>query len=266
MGFKENLRKKIEIEALSNKVIRSIGSPESGRKVDKDAMRGLLEMSDYQHRREREMDLYIRNGDSEKGTILVLDNDLTIYETTVDDVAMRKNPVVKEMVSIRNIIKILNDKDVVVSRKQESVQRVREECLQKLDLSWTPADIADIAREGTASLHSRYAEGVIEALQMFAELLGYRKPPQSLRISHHEIFGAAQETPDAGGLQYGPAVLYSPVHNEIKLIERELRTGDASDVEHFHAVASGAEKPDKKQDDVFEFLKQEVLRRKEGSD
>ena len=229
-------------------------------------MRGLLEMSDYQHRREREMDLYIRNGDSDEGTILVLDNDLTIYETTVDDVVMRKNPVVKEMVSIRNIIKILNDKDVVVSRKQESVERVRGECLQKLDLSWTPADIADIAREGTASLHSRYAEGVIEALQMFAELLDYGKPPHSLRIPHHEIFGAASETPDTGALQYGPAVLYSLAQNEIKLIERGLRTGEASDVEYYHAVGSGAEEPDKKQDDVFEFLKQEVLRRRDRSD
>lgn len=259
MGFKENLRKKIEIDALADKVMRSIGSAESGSKVDKDAMRQLLEMSDYQHRREREMDLYLHDGDADKGIILVLDNDLTIYDSTLDDVVMRKNPVIKEMVSIRNVIKILNDKDVVVSRKAQSVERIRSECLAKLDLSWKPEDIADIAREGIASLHSNYAEGVIEVLQMFSELLDYRKPPQPLRMHHFQIYGRLQETPDAAGQQYGPVVLYSLAHNEMKLIEREIRTWEPADVEYYHAVAAGAEKPDKEQDAVFEFLKEAVL-------
>jgi len=266
MGFKENLRRKIEIEALTAKVIGSIGPAESGRKVDKDAMRRLLEISDYQYRREREMDLYIRNGDSNEGIILVLDNDLTIYESTVDDVVMRKNPLIKEMVRIRNVIKILNDNDVVVSRKQESVERIRDECLQKLDLTWKADDIADIAREGTASLHSNDSEGVIETLQMFAELLDYRKPPQAFRIRHCEIFGERQATPETGGVQIGPVVLYSPAHNELKLIEGRLRSNEASEVEFYHAVAAGTERPDKKQDEVFTFLKDEVLRRKDRSD
>jgi hypothetical protein len=260
MGFKQNLRKKIEIDELANKVIGSIGTAESGSKVDKDAMRKLLEMSDYRHQRERDMDLYLHDGDSGRGAILVLDNDLTIYHSTVDDVVMRKNPLIKEMVSIRNVIKILNDKDVVVSRKAQSVERIRNECLAKLDLSWKPEDIADIAREGIASLHSNYAEGVSEVLQMFAELLDYRKPPQPLRMHHFEIYGRLQEAPETAGQQYGPLVLYSLAHNEIKLIEREIRTADESDVEFYHAVAAGAEKPDRQQDAVFEFLKEAVLR------
>lgn len=262
MGFKENLRKKIEIEALADKVMRSLGPVESGRKVDKEAMRQLLEMSDYQHRREREMDLYLHDGDAEKSTILVLDNDLTIYESTLDDVVMRKNPLIKEMVSIRNVIKILNDKDVVVSRKDQSVERVRNECLANLDLSWEPADIAEIAREGIAALHSNYSDGVIEVLQMFADLLDYQKPPQPLRIRHHEIYGALQDEPESGEAHYGPAVLYSLAHNEIRLIERAIRPSDPSDVEYFHAVAAGTENPDEQQDAVFEYLKAAVLQDK----
>ncbi|HHP7235583.1 MAG TPA: hypothetical protein ACFCUC_13210 [Desulfobacterales bacterium] len=260
MGFKQNLRKKIEIEELANKVIGSIGTAESGSKVDKNAMRKLLEMSDYRHQRERDMDLYLHDGDSGRGAILVLDNDLTIYHSTLDDVVMRKNPLIKEMVSIRNVIKILNDKDVVVSRKAQSVERVRNECLAKLDLSWKPEDIADIAREGIASLHSNYAEGVSEVLQMFAELLDYGKPPQPLRMHHFKIYGRLQEVPETAGQHYGPVVLYSLAHSEIKLIEREIRTADESDVEFYHAVAAGAEKPDRQQDAVFEFLKEAVLR------
>ena len=49
MSYKENLLTKIKIDKLANTVIASIGPAESGRKVDKDAMRTLLEMSPYQY-------------------------------------------------------------------------------------------------------------------------------------------------------------------------------------------------------------------------
>ena len=146
MSYKENLLKKIDIDRLVNRVITSIGSPDSGRKLDKEAMRRLLDMAGYTHRHERDLDLYLENGGATKGLILVLDNDLTIYDTTVEDVIIRKSPVLKEMVSIRNIIKILNDKDVVVSRKEASVMHVREECVEQLDLSHTAQDIGDIEK------------------------------------------------------------------------------------------------------------------------
>ena len=85
------------------------------------------------------------------------------------------------MVSIRKIIKILNDKDVVVSRREESVQSVQQACLATVDLSFTADDIADIGRQGFASLESNYAEGVLESLAMFAELLGYQPPPSAFK-------------------------------------------------------------------------------------
>ena len=63
------------------------------------------------------MDLYILGNTAKKKKILVLDNGLAIYHTTIEDVCMRKSPSVKEMISIRNTIKILNDEDVILGKK-----------------------------------------------------------------------------------------------------------------------------------------------------
>ena len=265
MSYKENLLKKIEIDRLVNRVITSIGSPDSGRKVDKEAMRRLLDMAGYTHRRERDLDLYLENDGATKGLILVLDNDLTIYDTTVEDVIIRKSPVIKEMISIRNIIKILNDKDVVVSRKEASVMHVREACVKQLDLSHTADDIGDIAIDGKASLESRYADGVVEVLAMFAEMLGYQPPPKVFQVRHHDIIGALTEK--AGGdIRFGPAVIYSMAHNEIKVIDRQLSSLSKDDLDYFQGVVKGETKSTAEGSDVFEFLKQSVLKKESLSE
>jgi hypothetical protein len=264
MSYKENLLKKIEIDRLVNRVITSIASSDSGRKLDKEAMRRLLDMAGYSHRHERDLDLYLENDSATKGLILVLDNDLTIYDTSVEDVIIRKSPVLKEMISIRNIIKILNDKDVVVSRKEASVMHVRNACVKQLDLSHTPDDINDIAIDGKASLESRYADGVVEVLAMFAEILGYQPPPKVFDARHHDIIGALTEK--AGGdIQFGPAVIYSKVNNEIRLIDRQLSSLTKDDLDYFQAVVKGEAKAAAEGADVFQFLKQSALNKEPHS-
>ncbi|MBU2621632.1 MAG: hypothetical protein KKD92_04875, partial [Proteobacteria bacterium] len=114
MSFKENLLKKIRIDKMAEKMLNSIGPPDSGRKVDKETMRKMLEMSAYQTRKERDLELYIHDNADGIKRILVLDNELPLYNTTVDDVVLRKSPTLKEMLSIRNALKILNDADVIV--------------------------------------------------------------------------------------------------------------------------------------------------------
>ena len=86
-----------------------------------------------------------------KTRILVLDNDLAIYNTTVYDVAMRKTPTVKEMMNPFNVVKILKDTDVVISKKEESVKTIQKECIDRLDLSYDESDLDEIAKDGTAS-------------------------------------------------------------------------------------------------------------------
>ena len=258
MSFKDNLLKKIQINQLSRTVLASIGSAESGLKIDKDAMRSLLEISSYQYQKERDLDLYIQKIDGEQSRILVLDNELPIYETTVEDVLIRKSPYTKEMLSIKNIIKILKDSDVKLSRKEASLKTVQKECVDRLDLTYDASDIKAIAKEGADSLENGYADGVVESLSLFAELLGYRPPPKAFRIRHHEIFGRVTER-QSGEFLYGPTVILSRITNSLAMVEETISGFDKGRVAYFLKIARGEEKASIEWADVFQWLKDAVL-------
>jgi len=261
MSFKENLLTKLKINNLANKVIASIGPVESGSKVDKDAMRSLLELSPYQYQKARDLDLYVQGSDQEQKTIFVLDNELPIYRTTIDDVVMRKSPLIKEMVKIRNIIKILKDTDVKLSRKDESVKAIQKECIDQIDLSFNESDIAEIAKDGQASLERDYPAGVIECLELFAELLDYKPAPKAFQLGRHKIFGAL--TPKAGGeVLYGPMIIYSLIHGILKLIEEQISSFDKTKTEFVQQVAAGKQKAAIEGPEVFEYLKNTVLKKR----
>ena len=258
MSFKENLLKKIKINQLSVKVLSSIGSAESGLKIDREAMRSLLEMAPYQYQKERDLDLYIQEGTGKLSRILVLDNELPIYETTVEDVLIRKSPYTKEMLSIRNIFKILKDSDVKLSRKEASLESVQKQCIDALDLSWKPADIEDIAREGVDSLKNSYAEGVVESLALLAELLGYRQPPRVFLIRHHEIFAKVSEK-TAGEIELGPVVVFSLIDNSLVMLEENISSLDKGQLKYYQQIAQGKEKASLEGEDVFRWLKEAVI-------
>ncbi len=259
MSFKENLLAKIKINGLAAKVIDSIGPAESGRKIDKETMRSLLEMSPYQYQKARDLDLYVEGIDEKQKKILVLDNELPIYQTTIDDVAMRKSPLIKEMANIRNIIKILKDSDVKLSRKQESVKAIQSECIDRLDLSYNESDINEIAADGQASFERDYTDGVIECLGLFAELLDYKPAPKAFQLSRHKIIG--ELTPKAGGeVLYGPMIIYSLIHGTLKLIEEQISSFDKTKIELVQQVAAGKQKAAIEGADVFQFLKNTVLK------
>jgi hypothetical protein len=260
MSFKENLLKKIQINQLARKVLASFGPPASGSKIDKDAMCSILAMSPYQYQKERDLDLYIEDLADEPSKILVLDNELPIYRTTVEDVVIRKSPYTKEMLKIGNIIKILKDSDVKTSRKEESLQIIRQECIDRLDLAYDAADIEAIAKEGVDSLENGYTEGIIESLTLFAELLGYQPPPKAFRLRHHEISGAVTGK-QSGEIVYGPAVILSLIDNSLRMVKDEISSLDKAKVEFFHQVAQGKEKPSAEGKEVFRYLKEAVLRR-----
>ena len=261
MSFKENLLTKIKINRLSDKVLASIGPVESGSKVDKEAMRSLLEMSPYQHQKARDLDLYVVGVDQEQKKIFVLDNELPIYQTTIDDVVMRKSPLIKEMVKIGNIIKILKDTDVKLSRKDESVKTIQKECIEQLDLSFNTADIDEIAKDGQASLERDYPDGVIECLELFAELLDYKPAPKAFQLGRHKILGAL--TAKSGGeILYGPMIIYSQIHGTLKLIEEQISSFDKTKMELVQQVAAGKQKAAVEGSDVFEYLKNTVSKKK----
>jgi hypothetical protein len=258
MSFKENLLAKIKIDRLAATVIASIGPPESSVKADKDTMRRLLEMSPYRYQKVRDLDLYVQGTDPEKKKVFVLDNELPIYETTIDDVAMRKSPLIKEMANIRNMIKILKDSDVKISRKEESVKAIQSESIRQLDLSFSEADIDQIARDGQASLERDYPDGVVECLDLFAELLDYKPAPKAFQLSQHKIIG--ELTPKAGGeVLYGPIIIYSQIHGTLKLIDEQISSFDKTKLALFQQVAANKKKPNVEGAEVLTYLKNKIL-------
>jgi hypothetical protein len=259
MAFKDNLLKKIEIKKLSRQVMDSMGPPDSGRRIDKPAAQQLLEMGGYSLKKVRDLDLYLTESTSGTETVIVLDNDLPYYRTSIEDVAMRKSPTVKEMINIKNIIRILNDADVVVSKQVDTVEFVREKCIDRLDLTFSETDLADIQRDGAASLDGAYAEGVIESLELFAEILQYIPPPKPFRISHTRIFGFLAKEPDRQ-LLFGPVVIYSLIHNTLKFIESSTGVSDSETIKKFHMIADGKADADREGATVFEYLKNASMR------
>ncbi|MBW1840451.1 MAG: hypothetical protein JRF27_00520 [Deltaproteobacteria bacterium] len=259
MSFKENLLQKFEIKNMAKKVLDSLGTPGSGRKIDKETMRRLLKMHTYQYRKIRDLDLYIAKEDTGPDRILVLDNELAIYKTTIEDVALRKAPKVKEAMSIRNIIKIMNDKDVVISRKEDSLQTIEKECIDRLDLSFGVSDIQEIETDGVISLEKDYVDGVVESLSLFSELLGYEPPMKDFRVSQHQISGALA-IKESGESMYGPIVIYSIIHNTLKLIDEQIRSDDYEKLKRFQNIVSGKEKASIKGSKVFRYLREAVVK------
>jgi hypothetical protein len=263
MAFKENLLQKIRIDALAARVLASIGPEGGDAKLDRPAMRELLALSPYTPQRERDLDLYVNAADAARPKVLVLDNELPIYRTSVQDVAMRKSPEVREMVSLGNIIKILKDSDVKISRKADSLKTVQEESIARLDLAFDAEEIQSIRRDGIASIESRYADGVNESLALFAELLGYRVPPKPFVLPHCTVYAALYRR-DNGETVAGPAVAFDLRRNRVRLTDEQFGAFDRERVERFHRFAAGDDPVDAEGAAVFERLQTMVLSSRAG--
>lgn len=260
MSFKENLLKKIRISALAEAVLKSLGTPDSGKKLDKNAMRSLLEMRGFAHRKERDLDLFCEPDDHGRQRIMVLGNELAFFLTTVEDVAMRRSPTVKEMISIRNAIKILNDKDITISKGADTLQMIKKECLDMLDLAFDEADLDELVQDGVASLKNNYSDGVIETLSLFAELLEYQAPPRTMTVRHYRIFGASTQK---GGrdIRFGPMVVYGMVQNDLKFLDEQVFISNRQEIERIESIVKGQSKASCEGPDVFTELKDRVMRR-----
>lgn len=258
MAYKDNLLTKIEIDRLVETIANAIGPVDSGKRIDKSLLERLMTFFPWTRQQERDLELYLEAEGSGKTRIFVLDNDLTIYHTTVDDVVLRKSPTVKEMVSIRNAIKILNDKDVVVSKKGRSLRTIQEICIGELDLSFTAADIDEIAKEGVEALENGFAQGIQESLMLFAELLELSPAPKAFALNHHTIYGKRVERP-GGETILGPLLIYSQVHDTLTWLEAPLSSRDKGRFDRLKAVASGDAEATASGPAVLDLMKTKVL-------
>ncbi|MBA3036351.1 MAG: hypothetical protein FP814_07650 [Desulfobacterium sp.] len=258
MPFKQNLINKIRIDKIVNKVLNSIGPPESGHKIDKETMRNILAMFPYQKRNERDLELFVQDTIDNIKKILVLDNELALYNTTVEDVVLRKSPTIKEMLSFRNARKILNDSDVLLSKKEDTVRFFQNEYISSLDLSFNQSDIFDIEKDGCVSLEKGYPDGVIETLELFSELLGCKPLPRNFIISNHIVIGMSN-IEQSGEIRFGPVVIYSMLYNTIKLIDEKIGIHEKEKIELLHKITHGKEKASKEGPEVFQYLANMVL-------
>ncbi len=261
MSFKENLKKKMLIDSLSKTVSPSIGSPGRSRKVDKATMRKLLSLSPFVLEKRRDLELYFRQLEPGIGEILVLDNDLPLYgKTTLDDVTLRKSPELKEMISIRNIIKILNDSDVLMCKGRDALGYVHDRALDLLDLRFEEKDIEEMANDGVDALARGDSETVMETLDLFVEVLGYESVPAEVLVNDYVMFGSHHEAEDVRET-FDSIIMYNDRMNILRLIRETVPVDDPAGREVIYRVAIGEAEPDAEGYRVFQFLKEAVLRK-----
>jgi hypothetical protein len=262
MGFRENLKKKIRIDRLVKIIAPSTGSSGVSRKLDKEKMRELLAMGPYVMEKRRDLELYYRETAGTLNEVLVLDNELPLYgETSLEDVTLRRSPELKEMISIRNIIKILNDSDILIGKGREALSFVQDRTLETLDLHYDKKDIHDLADEALEALARADSNGVIEILELFGEILVFAPLPAEVIVNDYLTYAPAIEDADGGHL-FGPIIMYNDKTNTLKLISRRLNLSDPGAREFIPDVALGKIDPDREGPEVFPFLAKLVLSKK----
>jgi hypothetical protein len=262
ISFKENLLQKIELERLAYRVIASCGTEQARHPVDKEAMGRLLELSPYQYQRERDLDLYVKPVEGELKMILVLDNELPIFRSTVKDVVTRRSPRTLEMWSFRTIRNILVNSDIKISTTGKSVETVLRDAVAQLDLTYTDTDIENLAREGMAWLAGSDAGGVGKSLALFGALLGYEKPPKYFGLDNTVCYGVSAFGRDNEAV-FGPLVLYRPADNTLVWIDQSFSRSDREQMKFLRSVATGQKSVPMTGDAVFEKLQANVLEQPE---
>ncbi len=261
MNFKDNLNKKIEIDELYTAVAKTIIPGDSGTRLDKNLTEKLLKAGPFKYKKERDLDLYLFREEDGQDKVLCLDNELAIYSVGPDEVGLLKSPLIKEMVSIRNAIKILNDSKVIESKKQESLKRVRNMCVAGLDLHYTDFDIDQISENSRIAWEIDDAKGAEQGVRHFVELLDYTIPPKSFRPKG--MFAAGRlDSQGTGKAFFGPMVIFDKHSWTLELIEERMNILDRDNVEKVLKIGQGIEKGDISGSAVFVWLGKAAKREK----
>lgn len=259
MGFKENLKAKIHLDRVYRKVVHTIKEPpDTPRWVDKDLTREILDRTDFEYKKEGNLPLYIRPLREDTMEILVLDNELPVYHTTVEDVILRKNPHWQEMFSIRNVRKIMNDQDVVVSRGRKSLERLRAIALARLDLTFTREDVLALVEDARRAIEEGTAESIRESLDLFFELLGFETVYFEVLEPDLQFFGRSRT--DGGGTPlYENLIVLNEDALSIGMKKGDFSPKNDSDLAWVTRYAQGQERADLRDLEVFQFLSELAL-------
>jgi hypothetical protein len=261
MSFKENLKAKIKLDALLRKITSTIREIPAQKRLDKELTQELLEMTDLEPKKVRDLHLYVRPLEGEIMEVLVFDNELPIYHTTVYDVALRKSPEWKEMFSIKNIKKVMNDQDVIVTKGRESLKRMHANALALLDLSYTGDDLALLVEDARRGLEKKSLEQIQESLNLFFELLDFQ--PVSLGILEHDLQVFARPKTNGGAATTFENILFFNEESfTLGLKKGTLSPQSDLDLAWVMQYARGEEKADLEGAEVLEFLAALALKEK----
>jgi hypothetical protein len=125
-----------------------------------------------------------------------------------------------------------------LSRGEQSVSRVREICIGRLDVTYEKEDLEAIKFDGQASLDSNYPEGVIENLMLFAEILGWQAVPRPFQVDHCAVYGDVH-LDKQGKTVLGPAVVYQRIHQQLKYMGDDIAATDREGLINYQANAAG---------------------------
>ncbi len=258
MSFKENLRAKIQLDALLRKLIFTMRETPAQRWLDKGLTQKLLDMTDLEPKKVRDLHLYVRPLEGETLEVLVLDNELPIYHTTVADVALRKSPMWKEMLSIRNIKKILNDQDVIVSKGKESLKRLHAHALAELDITYTRDDLAELVEDARQGLDQKSVAQIQESFDLFFELLDFQ--PVSLGVLEQDLQSFARPKANGGAVPtFEHLILFDEENLLLGLKKGTFSPQSDLDLAWVMQYARGEETADLQGIEVFEFLAESAL-------
>jgi hypothetical protein len=258
MSFKENLKAKIKADRLFGKLVSTTKEPPAKWWVDKVLTQELLEMTDLEHKKFRDLQLYIHPLESETMEVLVLDNELPIYHTTVADVALRKSPYWQQMFSIRNIRKIMNDQDVVVSKGKESLKRLHANALALLDLTYERDDLAVLLEDARQGLEQKSIEQIQESFDLFFELVAFQAVSVGVLERDLQIF--ARPKINGGDVQtFEHLILFDEKALSLGLKKGTFSPQSDSDLAWVMQYARGEKTADLQGKDVFEFLAELAL-------
>jgi hypothetical protein len=258
MSFKKNLKSKIKLDDLLRKISSTIRETPGQRRLDKKLTQELIEMTDLEYRKARDLHLYVGPLEGEIMEVLVLDNELPIYHTTVADVALRKSPEWKEMFSIKNIKRIMNDQDVIASKGKESLKRMHANAVALLNLTYTGDDLAPLVEDARLALEQKSSGQIQESFDLFFELVDFQ--PVSLGVLEHDLQIFAR--PKING---GKATTFEhPIFFDEDSFVLGLKKGTFSpqsdlDLAWLMQYARGEETADLQSIQVFEFLAELAL-------
>lgn len=260
MAFKENLIYKIRLDGIVHKLVSTIEDPAAQHRLDKALIRELLAMTDLEHRKVRDLDFYVRPVKGETMEALLLDNELPTYHSTLKDIAMRKSPLWREVLSIKNIKKIMNTRDVVVCRGKESLERIHAYSLAMLDLTYTRNDLALLLEDARLGLAKNDITQIRETLDLFFELLDFLPVFSGVTEQALQTFARPRPSGNADRV-YEHLILFNEKRPSIGMRKGPFSPQNEADLVWLRQYARGKEPGDLQGMEVFEFLADLALKK-----